>query len=240
MTESQSSISLLQLDRVGMRFDQHDLFSSLSFSVQPKEIVTIMWYNGSGKSTLLSLILWTTQPTSWSVITKKWLTIGYVPQKLSFDRHLPITVKDFLWFYGSRYEIITDKISDLLSITDLLDTKISSLSWGQLQKVLVYNALAWNPQLLLLDEPTAWLDLTSQEEFYTLLETVHLFTWCAIMIVSHDVHTMYAKSDRVVCLHKWCHCIGKPSDEQLGEDLKKLYGKHITPYLHRHDHDHVG
>jgi len=135
--------------------------------------VSILGYNGAGKSTLLKIILGSIVPTNGKVVFAEKTRIGYVPQKLSFDRKLPISVRDFLEIYTSGDKIQTGPKMLLQSIETLIGKHLSALSGGQLQKVLIYNALIGNPSLLLLDEPTSGLDIHAQREFYTMLEEIH-------------------------------------------------------------------
>lgn len=184
------------------------------------------------------MILWTTQPTTWYVKKKSWLTLWYVPQLVAYDRILPFTVRDFLdvfWSWRRKREeknSIIDSLSTIVEI--LLDTPFSGLSWWQRQKILIYNALRHWPQVLLLDEPTAGLDVWSQEEFYRMLDVIHDVLWCTIIMVSHDIHTVYNKSDQVICLHQWVCCVGKPDDDHIKTNMHTMFWGYLSPYKHHH------
>jgi zinc transport system ATP-binding protein len=100
-------------------------------------------------------LLGSIRPNSGKIIKKPNITIGYVPQKLSFNNRLPITVADFIEIYNTHNHQKPTIGCSFFSIKDLEQKKISELSGGQLQKVLIYNALIGDPDIVLLDEPTA-------------------------------------------------------------------------------------
>jgi len=229
---------LIDIKSLSYSINWNNLIKNLSFDIYENQIISIIWYNGSWKSTLLQLLLWTLKPSSWWIIRKPWVRIWYVPQKLSFVQDVPLTVRDFLSIYNKSITTSSVTTCSLLDITPLLDTPLSWLSWGQIQKVLIYNALLWDPQLLLLDEPTAWLDVSAQKEFYALIEHIYQEHTLSIVLVSHDIHTVYSKSDIVVCLHNGLCCSWSPSDTWFSNELKDVFGGYVIPYLHTHDaHD---
>jgi zinc transport system ATP-binding protein len=230
--------SLLSTKNLSYSINWIEILHNVSCTIEEHQVVSIIWYNGSEKSTLLQLLLWSLQPTSWLVERKPGLRIGYVPQKRSFTQKLPLTVKDFLLMYNKDIKATYACSCTWLDITPLLDVPLSGLSWGQLQKVLIYNALVWNPDVLLLDEPTAWLDVLAQKEFYGLLEHIHQEHKMTLVMVSHDMHTVYSKSDAVICLHQGMCCTGSPHDASFSDDVKELFGGYVLPYLHTHGHTH--
>jgi zinc transport system ATP-binding protein len=228
--------SLIDVQWVSYSVQWKEIIRNLSFTIQKNQIVSIIWYNWSWKSTVLKMLVWSITPTSWLLIKKPWLTIGYVPQKLSFNTSLPVTVKDFLGMYNTTTTWWFT--CSLLDITPLLQQPLHSLSWWQLQKVLIYNALLGSPEVLLLDEPTAWLDVVAQKEFYSLIQHIHEHHKITIVLVSHDIHTVYSKSELVICLHKWACCIWSPQEPWFPSEMKNLFGDYVTPYLHTHSsHD---
>jgi len=85
-----------------------------------------------------------------------------------------------------------------------------------------------------LDEPTSGLDVVAQEEFYTLIDHIQQEHNITIIIVSHDLHTVYSKSDTVVCIHKGVCCTGCPNNEVFSDQVTDLFGGYVIPYLHTH------
>lgn len=231
-------MSLIRVDNLSYTIWTNTLFTWVSFSIGENQVVSVIWYNGSWKSTLLKLLLGSVSPTQGTIVKKPWVRLWYVPQKLSFTQKIPLTVRDLITIYNGKQSTPPAWSCSLLSIDGLRDKPVWWLSWGQLQKVLIYNALLWNPQILLLDEPTAWLDITAQKEFYTLIDHIQHEHNISIVLVSHDIHTVYKNADTVVCLHQGACCTGSPDDAQFSQEVKDLLWWYVVPYLHAHPHSH--
>lgn len=116
-------------------------------------------------------------------------------------RPLPVSVRDFLHIHGSDRDQITH-LATQYDLIDLLTKPLHGLSGGQLQRVLIANALAHDPDLVLMDEPTAGLDISAQGAFYEMLDEIMAREGRSLVIVSHDIRTIYAKSTTVLCLHQ--------------------------------------
>jgi zinc transport system ATP-binding protein len=113
------------------------------------------------------------------------------------------------------------------------------LSGGELQKVLIVSALLSHPDLILLDEPTAWIDIIGEEIFYKLIKEVKdFFPHLAIILVSHNIHLVYKNSHKVICLHEnnFC-CHGTPLEVGNNPTIKKIFWEYVLPYEH-HPHSH--
>ena len=227
---------LLKADSVSYTIQSKRLIHNLSFVIEENQVISIIWYNGSWKSTLLKILLWTLAPSAWTITRSTWTVIWYVPQKLSFLNQIPLTVKDFIRIYNGKKYLEKMTSSWLLDIQDLQDKPLHGLSGGQLQKVLIHNALIGSPDVLFLDEPTAWLDIQAQKEFYALIDELHHEAKISIVLVSHDIHTVYSKSDKVICLHNWSCCTWSPSSEEFSAEVSNLLGGYVAPYLHTHSH----
>jgi zinc transport system ATP-binding protein len=230
-------MSLIQAVNISYTIQWNRLIQDLSLKIEKKQILSIIGYNGSWKSTVLKLLLWSIKPTQWTIKRKPWLSLGYVPQKLSFTQDLPITVNDFISIFNGKSVNELPAVCSHIDISSLKNRPLSGLSWWQLQKVLITNALVNSPDVLLLDEPTAWLDVHSQKEFYELIDHINTTHWTSIVLVSHDIHTVYSKSDTILCLHQWVCCTGAPCDASFSQEMKQLLGWYVTPYLHTHTHD---
>ncbi len=176
---------------------QKPLWESLSFSIQKGEFVALIGENGSGKSTLLKLLLGKLKPLSGSISfsqkTGKQVTIGYVPQKVSIDATHPATVSEL---------IIDRSFCSHLGVADLLSLQFNKLSGGQQQRVLVALALANDPQILLLDEPTVGVDLQTRKKFYELLSHLSQKHQKTIVLVTHDVELVEQYASRTLCIDK--------------------------------------
>lgn len=226
--------TLLRVDNLSYTFQKHPLLQKVSFSLEKNQILCILWYNGSGKSTLLKLLLWSLVPQAWSIRKRVWLRMWYVPQKLSFERWIPLTVGDFLCIYNTTTQQEARVSCWFLDINTLWNMQLDALSWWQLQKVLIYNALLWDPHVLLLDEPTAWLDIVAQEAFYDLIDHLYKEHNMSIVLVSHDIHTVYRTSHKVICLHEGICCTWSPQDKYFWKKIHTLLGTYVVPYGHDH------
>lgn len=226
---------LLTVKNLTYAIQWKSIINNLSFSIDENQVISIIWYNGSWKSTLLKLLLWTLTPTKWVIEKSAKISVWYVPQKLSFIEEIPLTVNDFIRIYNGKNSKQYALSCSFLDIKALWKKPLSWLSWGQLQKVLIYNALIGKPKVLLLDEPTAWLDVVAQKEFYALIDHIHKEHKVSIVLVSHDIHTVYSKSDTVICIHKWVCCSWSPNNKVFSDKVTDLLGGYVVPYLHSHD-----
>ncbi|MFT4343794.1 MAG: metal ABC transporter ATP-binding protein [Candidatus Woesearchaeota archaeon] len=175
------------------------VLSGLTLSIKEGEFVALLGANGSGKTTLMKLILGKLKPTKGTITIagekttekKSWSNIGYVPQKLAIDHHHPATVE----------ELVQNKhICSHLSIESLLPKQFRALSGGQQQRVLVALALQHDPQILLLDEPTAGMDQKSREGFYKLLKHLQEKHGKTIILITHDNDIVHTYAHKVYCI----------------------------------------
>ena len=236
-------MSLIAADHICVRFGTDEVLHDISLSVQPGEIVTILGPNGSGKSTLLRALLGIVPSAEGRITRQPGLKIGYVPQRLTIDRTMPITVRRFL----SLPTRVTDAAAEeALSRTGMAGQgaeQMTTLSGGQLQRVLLARALLGQPQLLMLDEPTSGLDQPGEAAFYRLIEEVRRDTGAAVLMISHDLHVVMAASDRVICLNGHICCEGTPRVVSTAPEYRALFGLGtqgaLALYRHEHDHDHA-
>lgn len=234
-------MSLITADHICVRYGAAEVLHDISLSVQPGEIVTILGPNGSGKSTLLRALLGIVPAAEGRITRQPGLKIGYVPQKLMVDRTMPITVRRFL----SLPARVTDPAADeALSRTGMAGqgaAQMTTLSGGQLQRVLLARALLGQPQLLMLDEPTSGLDQPGEAAFYRLIEEVRRDTGAAVLMISHDLHVVMAASDRVICLNGHICCEGSPRVVSTAPEYRALFGLGTQGALalYRHEHDHA-
>ncbi|PWE28015.1 metal ABC transporter ATP-binding protein [Pararhodobacter marinus] len=216
------------------------VLTHVDFTLNPGEIVTIVGPNGSGKSTLLRALLGMVPASEGHVRRAPGLRVGYVPQKLHLDANLPLSVERFLRL---TRKLDRDAVAHLLSrvgAPGLEARAMATLSGGQMQRVMLARALAGDPQLLVLDEPTQGLDQPGTAAFYRLIETVRQELGCAVLSVSHDLHVVMSASDRVVCLNGHVCCEGTPSVVSNAPEYRALFGLGtqgaFALYQHHHDH----
>lgn len=232
---------LISADRICVRFGGAEVLHDVSLSVRPGEIVTILGPNGSGKSTLIRALLGIVRVAHGTVTRAAGLRLGYVPQKLSVDRTMPMTVRRFL---SLPVRVSDDAASEVLArvgVEGVEGRQMAALSGGQFQRVLLARALLSAPQLLILDEPTQGLDQPGEAAFYQLIEAVRSETGAAVLMVSHDLHVVMAASDRVICLNGHVCCEGTPRVVSNAPEYRALFGLGTKGALalYQHDHDHA-
>lgn len=231
------SKEILKLENISMSFDKKKtcILKDISFSVNFWEVLSIIWLNWSWKTTLLKIIAWIYKPDSWKII-KNYKKLSYIPQKIDVDKTFPISVKEFIKIYNP--ETLDKNIFAYLKkfrSEYLFEKNIWDISWWEFQKMLIISSLISNPDLVLMDEPTAWIDILWEEKFYELIyETKKLFPELTIILVSHNLNLVYKNSDKVICLHEnnFC-CHWTPKELQQNETIKKLFWKYVLPYEHK-------
>ena len=199
--------------------------------------------NGSGKTVLFRALLGLI-PYSGKVKWKDGLKIGYVPQKLLIDRSLPLTVREFLKLRSSSKTDMLQAISavgfDIEPARQhhlehhILNRRMSFLSGGELQKILIAWSLIGDPDVLLFDEPTAGIDIGGEQTIYNLLHELQDKRQMTIIIISHDLNVVYQYANNVICLNKNQVCFGEPHSVLKPEDLSALYGGETKFYHHIH------
>lgn len=214
----------------------------IDFAIHPGEIVTIVGPNGSGKSTFLRAVLGMITPAKGRVSRAAGLRVGYVPQRLHLDPNLPLTVTRFLRLLQPLGRSGVAALLERVGVPGVAEQAMGTLSGGQFQRVLLAQALAGRPQILVLDEPTQGLDQPGVAAFYRLIEDVRRNLGCAVLSVSHDLHVVMSASDRVICLNGHICCEGIPSVVSNAPEYRALFGLGtkgaLALYQHNHDHDH--
>jgi zinc transport system ATP-binding protein len=225
----------------------------VTLDIYDGDFVGVIGPNGSGKSTLLKVILNLVLPSHGSVklfgqpiSTASLRKVGYVPQKTTAtDVNFPSTVFETVLMgrvphaglfhrLGHEDHDKVEEILESLSLHDLRNRKIGQLSGGQSQRVLVAKALAGEPKLLILDEPTSGIDAPARAEFYKTIETLNHEKRITIMLSSHDIGVVTKLATKVVCLGGSPQFCGLTSDLS-GEVLAKMY-PHPTELMNHVDH----
>lgn len=235
--------NLVKLERAGLQKGGRWLVRSVDLTVDPGEIVTLIGPNGSGKSTTAKIALGILKPNEGSATRRKNLKVGYVPQKLSVDWTLPLTVQRFMTLTNSLSD---EKCREALKRTGadhLLQSGMRSLSGGELQRVLLARAIAREPHLLVLDEPVQGVDYSGEIAIYNLISQIRNEMGCGILMISHDLHVVMAAADQVICLNGHVCCRGTPSDVKKHDNSQALFGMRgaaaLAVYEHHHDHIHL-
>jgi zinc transport system ATP-binding protein len=228
---------LLTVRNLNVVLDGRAILRNISFELAQGETLAVIGPNGAGKTVLLRCLLGLV-PHQGEIVWAEGVQVGYVPQKIAAERDLPICALDLIAAKASLQRLPTantERVFDELSLDRLTVRKpLGLLSGGQLQKVLIAFALLGNPQLLLIDEPTASLDEISEERTYDLLRHLQEKRSMSSILVSHELSIVHQFATRVLCLGGAISCLGVPHQVLTPELLRELYGVSIGLYEHHH------
>ncbi len=227
---------LVRLENVWVYYDSIPVLEAIDLSIEANDFLGIIGPNGGGKTTLLKVILGLIKPSRGRVTVmgmppeRGRKHIGYISQFNLFDHDFPISVLEVVLMgrYNKsgllrRYSEEDKKAATAaLKTVEMLgyrDRQVGKLSGGEQQRVFIARALTTNPQLLLLDEPTASIDPNMQAEFYELLDK--LKENMAIVLVSHDISAVSIYVNEIACLNHQLFYHG--SKEVSAEELEKTY-----------------
>lgn len=233
---------LLRAEGLGVRYGGRAVLDGVDLVVRPGEIVTLIGPNGAGKSTLVKALLGLVPLSGGRIERRPGLSVGYMPQRLAVDPTLPLTVRRFLTLWGKATEAELRGALAEVGAAHVLGSAVQSLSGGELQRVLLARALLRKPDLLVLDEPVQAVDVHGQAALFELIDTIRRRHGCGVLLVSHDLHLVMARTDTVICLNRHVCCQGKPEEVGRHPDYVALFGRHaeaLALYHHSHDHAHA-
>uniref|UniRef100_UPI00405702B3 metal ABC transporter ATP-binding protein n=1 Tax=Alistipes sp. TaxID=1872444 RepID=UPI00405702B3 len=211
--------AIVQLKDVTVQYDETTALENVSLDIYPDDFLGIIGPNGGGKTTLVKTILGTL-PHNGEIAYSPTLSerghrlIGYLPQQAEFDRSFPISVvevvmsglqaeKGLLKRYTSADRKRALELLDMAGIADIANRQICEISGGQMQRALLCRAVILEPKLLILDEPTNFVDNQFENELYTLLHRLN--ERMAIVMVSHDLGTITSVVKSIVCVNRTVH-----------------------------------
>jgi zinc transport system ATP-binding protein len=226
----------VRLENVHVSYNHHPVLEDINLKVAEHDFLGIIGPNGGGKSTLLRVLLGLVKPARGQVTVlggppeRSRSRMGYVPQHSSFARDFPASVRDVALMgrygrtglirpYGKQDREAADRALERVGMLDNASTQIGELSGGQQQRAFIARALVSEPELLLLDEPTASVDSAMQTDFYELLE--QLKKDITIILVSHDIGAVSVFVDKIACLNVQLYYHG--SREITPEILEATY-----------------
>lgn len=234
--------NLVSLENISVSFGQRRVLSDISLDLKPGRILTLLGPNGAGKSTLVRVVLGLVAPDEGVIKRDRDLRIGYVPQKLHLDATLPLTVNRFMRLRPGVNKSDISPALKRVQAAHLIDAPMQKLSGGENQRVLLARALLNSPQLLVLDEPTQGVDVNGQLALYNLIDQLRRELDCAVLMVSHDLHLVMAKTDDVLCLNHHICCSGTPEVVSMHPEFISMFGQRgaeqLGIYRHHHNHRH--
>ena len=240
---------LLEISNLSSGYGSGTAIQGVSLKIWPGQFVAVVGPNGGGKTTLLRTILGTVPPLTGKVALRgKQVTgsalekIGYVPQLETIDWDFPIMVEEVIlmglfrrnhWLRGPSKEdwAKIHAVMERLNLAGLGKRHIRELSGGQQQAVFLARALLGEPDLILLDEPTAGLDIRSRDDVIHFLHEVN-HQGVAIVITAHDLNWVAAHLPWVVCLNRRVVAEGRPQEVFTAEVLRETYRGDMVVFLH--------
>jgi zinc/manganese transport system ATP-binding protein len=235
---------LLRLDGVSVRLGGREILRDVSFGIRPGQFTGLIGPNGAGKTTLIRVILGLQPVTSGSVLidgrprSAREESIGYVPQKLAIEPDMPLRVRDVvaLGLDGNKLGIRLPSRARREQVDDMLtavgaqryaNARIGELSGGEQQRVMIAHALISRPKLLLLDEPLANLDISSEQGIVSVLARLARAEGVAVLLSAHDMNPLMPVMDRIVYVAAGRVAVGDSDQVVQPEVLSRLYGQHV-------------
>ncbi len=215
--EKLETMSIIDINNVTFAYEKQLILENITLRVEKKDFLAVIGPNGGGKSTLLKLILGINplQKGNIKVLEtkpeKNLSKIGYVPQNTNINTDFPIKVIEVVMMghvghkrplFGYKKEEIACAMGALeqVGMADFAQKKIGSLSGGQRQRVMIARALCAHPQILILDEPTASIDVSGQKQIYDLLKQLN--EYITILVVSHDISVILEYANKVAHINR--------------------------------------
>ena len=234
-------VALVRLDRVTAAYGATPVLANVSLEVRPGDFCGVVGPSGSGKTTLLRCILGSVQPVAGTVWRAPGLGVAYVPQTETVSWSFPVTVAEVVamarakgrrlpWPSAAERAEVTD-VLDRLGIGALGRRHIRELSGGQQQRVFLARALVARPALVLLDEPTAGVDVRTRHDVLHLLAEVNA-EGLAIVLTTHDLNGIAAHLPQLVCLNTEVTGWGTPAEVLVPEVLERTYGASMEVLSH--------
>ena len=226
---------IIKVTRLTYYYDSLPTLDNISFTVGKGDFLGIIGPNGAGKTTLFQCMLGIVGNYKGEINlfgsdikqNKKILQkIGYVPQKKSVEQTFPATVEEIvslgvIGMKNRRDDI--DMAIDFVELGSYRDKRIGELSEGQQQRAIIAKALAKQPELLILDEPTTGIDSASQERFYDLLTKLNKDKGITIVWSSHDMNAVERLANKVACIDRKLFFHGQSEDFFGNEERMKSY-----------------
>lgn len=231
---------LLRVEEVSLyyRGNHHFRLEEVTFELERGDFLGLVGSNGSGKSTLLKALLGLVRPYRGRI---DWASprprIGYVPQSEQIDPAWPMRVRDLLKLTASlQYPIfprrscppsLIEGAMDMVGVAHLGDRLLENLSGGELQRVLLARALVLEPEVVLLDEPTAAMDLIAAQSFLSLIEDLREQGQLTLILISHDLNVLAKRATRLGIIAGGRFVCGSPEELLESDSLSEAFGHKV-------------
>ena len=230
--------NVITLESLAIGYDGQAVLSGISLAVARGSFTALLGANGTGKSTLLKTLLGLQPPVAGKIKIIPPAGFGYVPQAIQFDPLYPLTGFDvaLMGTYGrvgamkfpSRAE--KDFVHECLqatAATEFAKRKFSQLSGGQKQRVLIARALATKPEMLVLDEPTAGVDVAATQSLLEFISQIHRERKLTVLLVTHDLPLVKKHAQQIIWLHNGTVLHGSVAELFTPERMAEIFEMEI-------------
>ena len=246
--------NILEVQGVSFSYGDTVVLKDINLIVHQGDYLGIIGPNGSGKSTLLKLMVGLLKPSQGEIKLfgeklnnfKDWHKLGFVSQRvINFDPLFPATVKEVVAMGRYTHKKIWQRLNktdeeiikrSLLQVEmeNFENRAIGDLSSGQQQRVFIARALAAEPEVIFLDEPTVGIDAATQEQFYALLKKLNLDLGLTLIMISHDLDIMAKETTELACVNQNLTYHDNPASCIRSGNIEKLYGGNANVIIHKH------
>lgn len=249
------STAVIGVENLCFQYQSVEVLTDISFEISAGDYVGLVGPNGSGKTTLVRALLGVARPASGRIVLfgqdveqfQDWHKIGYLPQKLDgFNPNFPATVREVVSLgliagkpfprrLGQSDQRAVDRALERLGIAGIGQKLIGELSGGQQQRALIARAIVGDPDLIILDEPSAALDPESREQFFTLLQDLNRNRRVTMILVTHDMGTIGQYADKLLYIDRKIIFYGSFDEFCRSENMTALFGGNAQHIIcHRH------
>jgi zinc transport system ATP-binding protein len=254
MQKVDHTVNIIEVRDVSFSYGAVEALKSITLDIHRGDYLGMIGPNGAGKTTLIKIMLGLIKPDTGNIKMfgqdiehfRDWSKIGYVYQKTtSFDINFPATVQEVVLMgrYPRRGLLRRLTKSDRqfarealeqVNMWPLKDRLIGDLSGGQQQRVFIARALASQPEVIFLDEPTTGVDLKAQDEFYALLRKLNREFGMTLILVTHDVERIYQEAMHIACVDHILVCHSSPEEFLKESRSMKMFGENFRIFGHHH------
>lgn len=239
---------------VEYNYDFTKVLSDITFEIKQGDFLAILGPNGSGKTTLVKLIIGLLPLIKGEIILfgqtlrtfTQWRNLGYVPQNAThIDLFFPASVKEvvgmgllsgkkFPRFISKKDDALIDQALEKVDMTGYKNQRIGKLSGGQQQRVFIARAVVNQPEILILDEPTAGVDAVTQTHFYDMLNSLNKLHGITIVLITHDIGVVTKYVTKVACLNQTLAFHGTHEEFCQSAEVEKFLKGEQHLICHRH------
>jgi len=230
--------ALISFKDVSLGYGGRAVLEGLNFDIEEMDFLGVIGPNGSGKTTLLRGITGRLKPLRGTISIDRKLRIGYVIQRQFLDSIFPLSVEEVVSMGRYPRAGLTGRLSkedrrvveeclEIVGLRDLADVPFRRLSGGQKQRILIARALAFEPEVMLLDEPTNDLDISGENRIMDLIHEVHHDRGITVIMVSHLLHVVLNHVEKLLFIQD--HTATLHMMDRVTEDdfISRLYGSRV-------------